>query len=259
MIIPARYASTRFPGKVLHRIAGKPLVQHVYERCLKVRGLSHVIVAADDMRVAECAFHFGADVALTPSALPSGTDRVASVAASLPGVGIVINVQGDEPLIDPRAIERLCAEMRHHPRLDMATLAVAFAPDEDVGDPNKVKVVCDAAGDALYFSRCAIPFQRGDVNDAPPLRLRHVGIYAYRRRFLLKLVQTRPTALERAERLEQLRALHLGARIRVLRIRHSGPGVDTPGDVDAVERLLIGKAQQAGGSVRKSQDDHNRP
>jgi 3-deoxy-manno-octulosonate cytidylyltransferase (CMP-KDO synthetase) len=235
-IIPARHASTRFPGKPLHCLAGKPLLQHVWERCGKARELSAVIVATDDMRIAEAAFAFGAEVAMTSPKHPSGTDRIAEVAAKLSGVSHVLNVQGDEPMVEPALIDRLARTLRENPRLDMVTAANPFSADEDVENSNAVKVVVNLEGDALYFSRSRIPFNREGKN---PVRYhRHQGIYGYSLRFLLQFVKWKPTALEKAEQLEQLRALEHGARIRVLLTKRASLGIDTPADADLFEAWL---------------------
>jgi 3-deoxy-manno-octulosonate cytidylyltransferase (CMP-KDO synthetase) len=235
-IIPARWASTRFPGKPLALLAGKPLVQHVWERCLEAKKLSRVIVATDDMRIAETAFDFGAEVALTSPSHPTGSDRLAEVASRLRGVARIINVQGDEPTIDPRLIDRLVSEMERHPRAEMVTAAVPFAAAAASANPNNVKVVADQLGNALYFSRSLIPFDRDGAGSAMPLH--HLGIYGYRRAFLLRFVRWKPTPLEEAEKLEQLRALEMGARIRLLVTDHRSIGVDTPEDLAAVEKQM---------------------
>lgn len=239
IVIPARFASERFPGKPLHIIAGKPLLRHVWERCRKVRNARLVIVATDDMRIAEGAFDFGAEVALTSSRHPSGTDRVAEVAAKLRGYGIIVNVQGDEPLIAPALIERLIASFDGRPKCGMVTAAAPFSDPREAADPNRVKVVLAADGKALYFSRSLIPHARGDGSEkkiAAPLK--HLGIYAYRRAFLLRYVGWRQTPLERTERLEQLRALEMGVGIHVVKTSHDSPGVDTPDDAEAIGRRL---------------------
>jgi len=239
VIIPARWGSTRFPGKPLHPIAGKPLVQHVWERCLKSRKADLVVVATDDMRIAEVAFDFGAEVSLTKSSHPCGTDRIAEVAGRLRRYGIVVNVQGDEPEMDPKLVDRLIGALEKSRALSMATAACPFAEDEDPSNPNAVKVVCDRSGDALYFSRSLIPHDRDASSDLAPLR--HLGIYAYRRQFLLKYVKWKPTPLEQSEKLEQLRALEHGAKIRVLEVREAGIGVDTPADAEVAELRLAGR------------------
>jgi 3-deoxy-manno-octulosonate cytidylyltransferase (CMP-KDO synthetase) len=235
VLIPARWASTRFPGKPLHLIAGKPLVQHVWERANRAKGVERVIVATDDMRIAEAAFAFGAEVALTSPRCVSGTDRCAEVARRLRGFRQVVNVQGDEPLVDPALVSRLAETLDADRSLDMATAATPFAEGEDPANPNAVKVVLDRAGNALYFSRSLLPFPR----DGGAFKwLRHLGIYAYTTRFLLRFVEWPTGRLEKIESLEQLRALENGATIRVLKTRSASVGVDTPADVALAERLL---------------------
>lgn len=236
VIIPARYASTRLPGKPLIAIAGKPLIQHVWERCRGARGIDSVIVATDDMRIAEAAFAFGAEVSMTSPKHRSGTDRVAEVAKKLHGVTHVINVQGDEPLVDPKLVARIAKTMIAEHKIEMITAATPFTNDADVANPNMVKVVTDRKGDALYFSRSAIPYLRGD--GVRPQWRRHLGIYGYTTKFLLQFVKWKPSPLELAESLEQLRALENGAGIRVVPTKHIAVGVDTPADVAAVEGLL---------------------
>ncbi len=236
VVIPARYASTRLPGKPLIPLAGKPLIQHVWERCSRARGIDTVIVATDDMRIAEAARAFGAEVAMTSPKHRSGTDRVAEVAKKLRGVTHVINVQGDEPLVDPALIAKLAKTMIADRSIQMITAASVFGAGEDAANPNAVKVVSDRNGNALYFSRSLIPFLRGD--GVRPVWRRHLGIYGYTTKFLLEFVKWKPSPLELAESLEQLRALENGARIRVLSARHAAVGVDTPEDVATVERLL---------------------
>jgi 3-deoxy-manno-octulosonate cytidylyltransferase (CMP-KDO synthetase) len=235
-ILPARWGSTRFPGKPLHSIAGKPLIQHVWERCLKARTLDSVIIATDDMRIAEAAFAFGAEVSLTSPRHQSGTDRVAEVAKKLRGITHVINVQGDEPMIDPRLVDRLARAMITDPKIEMITAANVFGKNEPVENPNAVKVVLDRDSNALYFSRSAIPFAR-EKNFAPR-HYRHQGIYGYSTRFLLRFVKWKPTLLEQTEKLEQLRALENGAKIRVLVTASASIGVDTPEDAKLAARLL---------------------
>ena len=234
VVIPARYGSTRFPGKPLFKIAGKPLIQHVWERCGKARGITAVIVATDDIRIAEAAFDFGAEVSLTSPKHRSGTDRCAEVAKRLRGFTHIINVQGDEPLIDPALISRLAKTLTADKGIDMITAANAFGGDEDTANPNAVKVVLDRHSDALYFSRSAIPFPRA----GSPRCLRHQGIYGYTLGFLLQFVKWKPGVLEACEQLEQLRALENGARIRVVLTKSAGIGVDAPEDAALVEKLL---------------------
>ena len=238
IVIPARWGSTRFPGKPLHLLAGKPLIQHVWQRCVRVPGVDQVIVATDDTRILEVAFSFGAEVALTSSGHPSGTDRIAEVAKNLRSTEILVNVQGDEPFLDPKLAGKLIRALKDDPGARMATAASPLDP-ADLDNPNAVKVVCDLAGNALYFSRSPIPLDRD--GDSSPARFRHMGIYAYRRRFLLDFVQWKPTPLEKLEKLEQLRALEHGAKIRVLMTESTGPGIDTPEDAIAAEQILLAR------------------
>lgn len=235
-VLPARWGSTRFPGKALHPIAGRPLIQHVWERCRLARKLAAVIVATDDMRIAESAFAFGAEVALTSPRHKSGTDRVAEVAKKLRGVSHVINVQGDEPMISPRLIDQLAGALLEDPRIEMITAANRFAPGEDFDNPNVVKVVLDREFNALYFSRAPIPCSRDGVSLAP--RYRHQGIYGYSLPLLLKFVKWKPSGLEQTEQLEQLRALEHGVRIRVAVTSRVSTGVDQIEDVAVIERML---------------------
>lgn len=235
-IIPARWQSVRFPGKPLVEIRGKPLIQHVWERCQEAKEIRRTIIATDDMRIAEAAFAFGAEVALTSPDHPSGTDRLAEVATSLKGVGIILNVQGDEPAIAPGLLDDLVRAMRSDRSLAMATAAVPFASSDAAADSNNVKVVTDAVGNALYFSRSRIPFDRAGASGVVPLH--HLGIYAYRRKFLLRYVQWLPTPLETCEHLEQLRVLEMGEKIRVIETPHRSVGVDVPSDVALAEAEL---------------------
>jgi 3-deoxy-manno-octulosonate cytidylyltransferase (CMP-KDO synthetase) len=233
IVIPARYASTRLPAKALLRQTGKYLVQHVYEQALRVRGVDTVIVATDDGRIVSAVESFGGRAVMTRNDHPSGSDRVAEVARSL-DVDVVINLQGDEPLIDPASLEMLADLLRQDPRAEMATLAMPIADEETYRSPNCVKVVCGEGGRALYFSRSPIPY----VRDGHPefgrssLFLHHLGLYAYRRPALLTLSSLQPHPLEQLEKLEQLRALGHGWTIRVGVISHAGRGVDTPADYE---------------------------
>lgn len=236
--IPARWGSTRFPGKPLHLIAGKPLVQHVWERCRECAVLDDVVIATDDTRIAEAAEGFGAKAVLTRPEHPSGTDRIAEAAEAFPEHGVVINVQGDEPLISPALIDELARTLRALPEVPMITAAAPILDAAQVADPNIVKVVLDVSGDALYFSRSPLPYVR---QEAPGLRhLRHLGIYGFQRDFLYRFIAWPPSPLERAECLEQLRALENGARIRVVLTDELSPGVDTPEQARAIEGRLSG-------------------
>ena len=238
-IIPARYASTRFPGKPLHPIAGKPLIAHVVERCREAASLAEVIVATDDDRIAEVAREF-CRVEMTRSDHSTGTDRIAEVAGRVE-CDAVVNVQGDEPLIAPAVIDAVAGALSN---AEMSTAASPVNNISDVSDPNVVKVVVSAEGRALYFSRRTIPFVRdlADANAAAQLAafpfLKHLGIYGYRRETLARLVGLEPSPLEEAERLEQLRALENGIAIAVRRVEHDAVGVDVPEDVARVEALL---------------------
>ena len=236
VVIPARYASTRLPAKPLHPIAGKPLIQHVWERCARAKGIDSVIVATDDMRIAEAAFGFGAEVAMTSPKHRSGTDRVAEVAKKLRGYTHIINVQGDEPLVDPKVVAALASTMAKDKKIEMITSASVFTPDDDLTNPNMVKVVLDREKNGLYFSRSPIPYLRSD--GVKPAYYRHQGLYGYTTKFLLQFVKWKPGILEQAESLEQLRALENGAKIRVIMARDAAVSVDTPEDVVAVERIL---------------------
>jgi 3-deoxy-manno-octulosonate cytidylyltransferase (CMP-KDO synthetase) len=236
-IIPVRWGSTRFPGKPLYGIAGKPLVRHVWERCLEADCFDRIIIATDDMRIAEAGFNFGAEIAVTATDHPSGTDRIAEVARKLKKASIIFNIQGDEPLIEPTLLEQLARKLQRSPQIQIITAAAPLSPAEISSEQN-VKVVFDRHGDALYFSRSSIPFRRG----ASEIRTyRHLGIYGYRRRALLDFVKTPPGMLERAEQLEQLRALENGMKIRVVISETSSPGVDTPEEATEVERLILSR------------------
>lgn len=238
-VIPSRYGSTRFPGKPLCPILGKPMVQWVVEAAKRAKSLDDVIVATDDRRIADAVAAFGGTAVMTPSDLPSGTDRVAMAAAPVADDDIIVNVQGDEPLIDPALIDALVGRMADEPQWAMATAAAPIATAADLAARSVVKVVLDAQDAALYFSRLPIPCRRdGDPDLSSRLYLRHLGIYAYRGAFLKAFVAAPPCALEKTESLEQLRALHMGAKILVLRTTDTGVGVDTPEDVPRMEAAL---------------------
>lgn len=245
VVIPARYAATRFPGKVLAPLLGRPLLAHVIACAQRATLPSRVIVATDDQRIADVAAREGAEVRMTAPELQSGTDRVARVASVL-AAEILVNLQGDEPCVPPAAIDRCAEPLIADKTVDMATLA-HIVDAEAALDPNAVKVVTDRRSNALYFSRHPIPYIRdrvGDEASTPPAHLRHIGIYAYRRDVLLSLARTPPAPLELAERLEQLRALEHGIRIRVEIVEWTGPGVDTPEDLGRAEIFL----RQRGGA-----------
>jgi 3-deoxy-manno-octulosonate cytidylyltransferase (CMP-KDO synthetase) len=239
-LIPARYASTRFPGKPLALIAGKPLIQHVVERCRQAKSLSEVIVATDDQRIAEVARMF-CRVEMTSDKHPSGTDRIAEVIQRCK-CDAAVNIQGDEPLIDPAVIDAVAAALADS---EMSTAATRIKEPAEYDNPNVVKVVVNAAGRALYFSRRAIPFVRDAAGRSVTEQLaafpflKHLGIYGYRRETLLRLVALPVSALEQVEKLEQLRALESGISIAVVQVNHDSVGVDVPEDLGRVEKSLV--------------------
>jgi 3-deoxy-manno-octulosonate cytidylyltransferase (CMP-KDO synthetase) len=240
--IPARYGSTRLPGKPLALIAGRPMIEHVYERVARARGLDRVVVLTDDERIARVVEGFGGEWQMTPPECRSGTDRIAWAARSWQEREArgVINIQGDEPLIDPDGVSRVAEHLARHPEDPIVTLATPAAEDE-MDNPNAVKVVLARDGSALYFSRAAIPHPRQAGGFAP---LKHLGIYGYQRQALLRLATLEPTPLEHSESLEQLRALENGIGIRVLVVERGSFGVDTEEDRRRVEEILSGEARK---------------
>jgi len=234
-VIPARFSSSRFPGKPLADIDGRTMIEHVYRRAAASPIVSRVIVATDDLRIATTVRHFGGHVRLTRADHETGTDRLAELASAL-DCDIVVNVQGDEPLLDSRAISEAVAPFAD-PSIVMTTLYRRIEQPADLQNPNVVKVVLDRAGFALYFSRAPIPYMRDPRGGWPPL-YRHIGLYAYRRSALLVLGSLDPTPLERSEGLEQLRALEHGIRIKAVETAYDSIGVDTPDDLEQVRRLL---------------------
>jgi len=230
-VIPARFAATRFPGKPLAVLWGKPMLQHVWERARAARGLDELLIATDDERIATTARGFGAAVELTSSDCASGTDRVAEVARRRPQAGLVLNLQGDEPELETEAVSRLVEVMRGDASLRMGTIAHHEPDAALLARPEVVKVVVDAAGFALYFSRADL----AEGSQGGPA-LRHAGVYAFRRDLLLEFASWPPGGLEQAERLEQLRALERGVRIKVVLGEHPFAGVDTPGQLQTLER-----------------------
>jgi 3-deoxy-manno-octulosonate cytidylyltransferase (CMP-KDO synthetase) len=233
-IIPARYQSHRFAGKVLADRTGKTLIQHVYEQVSQAARVNRVLVATDDDRIRSAVEAFGGEATMTRADHPNGTSRIAEVAEALADE-LIVNVQGDEPEIEPGLIDLAIQTLIRDPDCVMSTLASPFASDEDPADPHIVKVVADAAGRALYFSRALIPYDRDGTGTAPPLK--HVGMYVYRREFLLRYVTLPPTPLEQAERLEQLRVLEHGERIAVAIGDVQYHGIDTEAQYEAfVER-----------------------
>lgn len=249
-VLPSRYQASRFPGKPLAPIAGRPMIQWVWEAAARAQGVDTVLVATDDPRIAQVVEGFGGRVAMTDPALPSGTDRVAAAVAALgEPYDLVLNLQGDEPAMHPETIAGVVALMAAHPEWPMGTAACAFADPEELFNPNNVKVVADDAGRALYFSRSPIPYVRNSqvfqADFRPWLRpehlalcRRHLGIYAFRPETLRQFTQLPPHPLEKLEMLEQLRALGAGMAIGVAQTPHLSLGVDVPADVPAVEELL---------------------
>jgi len=233
--IPARFASTRFPGKPLAQLAGRPMLAHVIERA-KQADIGSVFVATDDERIAEVAAQQGVRVCMTSETHCSGSERLAEAVAGM-DVDVVVNVQGDEPLIDPAAIRQVVLPFADDAYLPMATLAHPLQA-ADMHDPNIVKVVCNARGRAMYFSRAPIPFARDGISHAA---LKHVGLYAYRREFLLIYAGLAPCEMERIEQLEQLRVLYHGYDIAVSMGEFSSVGVDVPADLERAEMLLAGE------------------
>lgn len=235
-IIPARYGSTRFEGKPLAEIAGKPMIQHVFERARQAQLLEDVIVATDDERIRAAVEGFGGKPAMTRSDHPTGTDRLAEVAEGL-DVEIVCNIQGDEPLIDPEAIDAAIQPLLDDPTIPMSTLMAAITEERDLHDPNCVKLVVDKDGFALYFSRSLVPYPRDGKTEGRTFYY-HPGLYVYRREFLLTYAKLPPTPLEQTESLEQLRALENGYRIKCVETSYTPVAVDTPEDLERVKGLM---------------------
>jgi 3-deoxy-manno-octulosonate cytidylyltransferase (CMP-KDO synthetase) len=235
-IIPARFQSSRLPGKALVDLAGRPMIEHVYRRATAARSLDAVLVATDDERIAAAVDACGGVACLTDTAHASGTDRLAEVAAQVP-CDLIVNIQGDEPLLDPGVVDAAVAPLKADPSIEMGTAARRLRGDHELISPNMVKVVCDSRGFALYFSRAPIPHGR----DAPAVSLAriHIGLYVYRRGTLLRLARLAPSPLERAEALEQLRALEHGIRIAVVDTAFESHEVNTPEDLAHVRQLML--------------------
>lgn len=240
-VIPARYASTRLPGKVVMQVAGKPIVQHVYDRACQAHLVDEALVATDDQRVVEALRPFGTRVVMTGAHHPSGTDRIAEVAASSTSE-MIVNVQGCEAIIDPRMIDEAIQPLLDDPSVRMATLKHRIAEASEIDDPNVVKVVTDRSGRALYFSRAPIPAIRdaADRQARSWCYFKHIGLYVYRRDFLLSYAKLKPTPLEKLEKLEQLRALENGFEIVVVETQFDSVGVDTLEAFEKVKQLLEG-------------------
>jgi 3-deoxy-manno-octulosonate cytidylyltransferase (CMP-KDO synthetase) len=240
-VIPARFASSRFPGKPLVDLIGKPMIQRVSERAAGARSLSRVLVATDDKRIRDAVLAFGGEAVMTPAGIPSGTDRMAFVAENL-DADIFVNIQGDEPLIEPDEIDAVVLLLAEDPGADVGTLVKKIDRADELESPNTAKVVLDASGYALYFSRSPIPYDRDETDAGARIRKhpywKHIGIYGFRREFLLQYARWRPTPLERAEKLEQLRVLERGYRIKTAETRFEPVCVDTPADAERVRNLL---------------------
>lgn len=240
-VIPARYGSTRFPGKPLADLCGKPLVVRVVERAKEARRVDAVIVATDDERIARAVEAHGGRAVMTSPDCPSGGDRIAEVVAKMPEAELVVNVQGDEPLMPPEVIDRAIAALEDDPECAVSTAMIRIESEEDFLSPHVVKVVCDARGRALYFSRSPIP-NLTRVAAPPFFGYKHFGLYVYRREALLRFVALEPGALERIEKLEQLRFLENGMPIRVIETERDSVGVDTPEDLERARRLILEKS-----------------
>jgi 3-deoxy-manno-octulosonate cytidylyltransferase (CMP-KDO synthetase) len=260
-VIPARLGSTRLPEKILRSIGGKPMIQHVWERAKQAKKLGEVIVATDDTRVQQCVEGFGGKAFMTRQDHPNGTSRIAEVMGHFKQ-DVVINIQGDQPLVDPKALDEMVSIFESTKDVEMLTLAVRMTDKASFENPNVVKVVCDAQGDALYFSRATIPFVQGKQEcaftpcDTGFSFLKHLGVYGYRRDFLLKFVAWEPGILENIEKLEQLRVLERGRSIRVIETSYDFISVDTEEDLHEVESRLLragrGDGSKAGANpVRK--------
>ncbi len=239
-VIPARWGSTRFEGKMLAKLAGRPLIEHVWRQAQKSRILEKVLIAADDQRILDAAQNFGALAVLTSKDHQSGTDRIAEVLANM-SAEVVVNIQGDEPLIDPKVIDDLAAVLLNDKSLPMATVIKRIVRQEDFQNPNVVKAVIDCRHNALYFSRSQVPFNRENKPFHEGIYYKHLGLYAYRRDFLMGFKDLPFSRLEAAEKLEQLRVLEAGYKIKTIETEHETIGVDTPQDLAVVELLLKGR------------------
>ncbi len=240
-VIPARYGSTRFPGKPLAMLAGKPMVQHVYERARQASSVSRVLVATDDERILRAVAEFGGEAVATRADHRSGTERMAEVAAGAAGAGaeVFVNVQGDEPLIHPAAIDAAVEALVCDAEVQVSTICLPIAAPEDLLNPGIVKVVVDFQGDALYFSRAPVPWVRDEKPEVRVQHWKHLGLYVYRKDLLLEFPTLPPGVLEKIEQLEQLRLLENGYKIRVVETEHDSIGVDTPEDAKRVEKILL--------------------
>jgi 3-deoxy-manno-octulosonate cytidylyltransferase (CMP-KDO synthetase) len=240
VVIPARYGATRLPGKPLVQLAGKPMIQRVYERAKMAKRADQVIVATDDERILKVVEGFGGEARMTRADHRTGTERVAEVAAHVAG-DVFVNVQGDEPLLDPAAVDAAISSMLEEPQASIATVATPVKTPGDIMDPNVVKTVVDFDGNALYFSRAPIPWVRDTANKIQVRHLKHLGLYVFQREALLEYPTLPQGELERIEQLEQLRWMENGWKIRVAEVEHDAVSVDVPADVERVEKLLAGQ------------------
>jgi 3-deoxy-manno-octulosonate cytidylyltransferase (CMP-KDO synthetase) len=240
VVIPARYGATRLPGKPLVMLAGKPMIQRVYERAKLAKRADQVIVATDDERILKAVEGFGGEARMTRADHRTGTERVAEVAAHVAG-DVFVNVQGDEPLLDPTAVDAAVSSLLEEPQASLSTVATPVKTPGDIMDPNVVKTVLDFDGNALYFSRAPIPWVRDTANKIQVRHLKHLGLYVFQREALLEYPTLPQGELERIEQLEQLRWMENGWKIRVAEVEHDAVSVDVPADVERVEKLLRGQ------------------
>ena len=236
-VIPARYGSTRLPAKALAMIHGKPMIQHVYERCLKAKLLSEVLVATDDKRIFDTVIDFGGNVVMTSKAHKSGTDRIGEAVRNIK-CDIVVNIQGDEPMIDPRNIDKAIEPLMKDSLMNVSTLCYKISDKKEINNPNVVKVVLESNSNALYFSRSVIPFNRDNTKTD---YFKHIGLYVYRKDYLMKLIKMKPSRLELSEKLEQLRMLESGEAIKVIETNIDSHSVDTPADLRKIRNIITGK------------------
>lgn len=233
-VIPARYGSTRLPAKSLAMIHGKPMIQHVYEKCLKAKLLSEILVATDDKRIFEAVINFGGNVVMTSKSHKSGTDRIGEAVKNIK-CDIVVNIQGDEPMIAPGNIDKAIEPLVKDRNINVSTLCFKISDRTEINNPNVVKVVIDSHSNALYFSRSAVPFNRDNINAE---YFKHIGLYVYRKDYLMKLIGMKPSKLELTEKLEQLRILESGENIRVIKTKTDSHSVDTPADLKKIRKLI---------------------
>lgn len=237
VIIPARYQSTRLPGKPLIQLAGKLMIQWVYEKARTVRQADKVIVATDDQRILKAVTDFGGEAVMTPTHLATGSERVGMVAKNL-DAEIIVNLQGDEPLISPTAVETAVDTLLNNTQIDVATLGFPLTSESDWKNPAIVKILLDEQMKAIYFSRAAIPFHRDEAFQPMPQLMRHIGVYIFRKSFLMQYLQWPPGQFEDREKLEQLRIIEKGYHIQVVAADKLSPGVDVPDDIKRIEKLL---------------------